>query len=209
MPAADSGHNGTRARLTAQQRKEMIVQTVLDLAAEHGPSAVTTELIASRVGVTQPAIFRHFPKKEMIWTAVGETLGQRMAAVWKQIPQANVAPHRRLRQIALAQLTFIRDTPGLTAILFSRELHMGNDELRIALAGRQDALFAILVAAVDDAKKAGTFRPDLVSADAVFLVIALIQSLALRWSLSGYRIDLVRTGEPLIDTLIQGFVSQT
>ena len=44
--------------------------THLVLARERGPDAITTQAIADRIGVTQGAIFRHFPDKEAIWMAV-------------------------------------------------------------------------------------------------------------------------------------------
>ena len=54
------------ARLPAEARKAVIVETALRLSDEAGPELVTTEKIASALGLTQPAIFRHFPKKELM-----------------------------------------------------------------------------------------------------------------------------------------------
>jgi AcrR family transcriptional regulator len=56
--------------LSSDERRNEIVQAVLDLAGEDGPDAVTTQAIADRIGVTQGALFRHFPDKEAIWLAV-------------------------------------------------------------------------------------------------------------------------------------------
>lgn len=50
-------------RKSAELRKTQIVTTILDLADKIGPDRVTTGAIAAEVGVTQAAIFRHFPSK--------------------------------------------------------------------------------------------------------------------------------------------------
>jgi len=50
-------------RKSAELRKAEIVATVLDLADRIGPDRVTTGAVASQIGVTQAALFRHFPTK--------------------------------------------------------------------------------------------------------------------------------------------------
>ena len=49
--------------LTADERRAATVQAVVDLAAERNPSDITTTAIAQRMGLTQGALFRHFPTK--------------------------------------------------------------------------------------------------------------------------------------------------
>ncbi|MBP6534586.1 MAG: TetR family transcriptional regulator, partial [Arenimonas sp.] len=49
--------------LSAEQRRAMTVQTVIDLAAGQDPGEITTAAIAEHMQVTQGALFRHFPSK--------------------------------------------------------------------------------------------------------------------------------------------------
>ena len=65
-----------RTRMPAEARKSEIVDCALKLAGKVGPERLTTEMIAREIGITQPAIFRHFAKKEEIWSAVGVRLGE-------------------------------------------------------------------------------------------------------------------------------------
>ncbi|HEX6974797.1 MAG TPA: helix-turn-helix domain-containing protein, partial [Vicinamibacterales bacterium] len=69
MPALPLPAAAPRHRLTTDQRQREIVATVLALARERGPDAITTQAIAQRMGLTQGAVFRHFPDKEAIWLA--------------------------------------------------------------------------------------------------------------------------------------------
>src|SRR5262249_60338820 len=57
------------ARFPADSRKQQIVETVLELVAARGTEAVSVQLVADAIGVTQPAVFRHFPTKEAMWLA--------------------------------------------------------------------------------------------------------------------------------------------
>jgi AcrR family transcriptional regulator len=64
-------------RFPADSRKHQIVETVLALVATQGTEAVSAQLVADTIGVTQPAVFRHF-RTEAMWLAVMDWLEQRL-----------------------------------------------------------------------------------------------------------------------------------
>ena len=104
-----------------------------------------------------------------------------------------------------AQLRCIKSNPAVPAILFSRELHSANDTLRAIFAkltaGRQ-ATFSRLIA---QEIKSGGFRADLNPDGAAYLILALIQGLPMRWSLSARAFDLPAEGERLLSLQLQTF----
>ena len=56
-------------RLPTEERQAAIVTAALELARETSPALITTSDIAAGVGVTQGALFKHFPTKDAIWLA--------------------------------------------------------------------------------------------------------------------------------------------
>ena len=195
-----------RVRKTAEVRRQEIIETTLRLADEVGPDRLTTEMIAREVGLSQPGIFRHFPKKENIWEAVALVLSQRMANVWEEAAAPTDAPPlERLRALVRRHLQLIENTPALPAILFSREMHLENEALRRTFFGTMQKFHRHLVSLLEEARRRGEVRPDLPTDDAAWLIIAIIQSLALRWSLSGRAMKLTETGERLLEVQFQGF----
>ena len=63
-------HPDPRTRRSGEDRQRQIVETLLELVEELGVKAVSAQAIADRIGVSQPAIFRHFATKEALWLAV-------------------------------------------------------------------------------------------------------------------------------------------
>lgn len=61
----------SRRRMSAKDRKEQIVAAAIRLFSEHGFERSTHEL-AQSLGVTQPAIYKHFPTKDDLINAVYE-----------------------------------------------------------------------------------------------------------------------------------------
>jgi len=72
-----SGHS---RHLPADERRAATVEAVVDLAAEQNPSDITTTAIAQRMGLTQGALFRHFPTKDAILQAVMSWVAERLLA---------------------------------------------------------------------------------------------------------------------------------
>ena len=70
-------------RKSAERRKAEIVTVVLVLADRIGPDRVTTGAVATAIGVTQAALFRHFPTKAALWQAVAEHVAEGLAAAWE------------------------------------------------------------------------------------------------------------------------------
>ena len=198
-----------RTRKTAETRKTEIVEAALRLADEIGPDRLTTEAIAEAVGLTQPGLFRHFPKKQEIWEAVAKSIGERMQGRWDRVRQGAASPEDQLRALVAAQLGLIQSTPAITAILFSRELHAENEGLRLVFLTLMQRFHGLLVERMEAARMSGRFRADLDPRDAAFLVLGLVQGLAVRWSLSRARFDILEEGRRLLDLLLSGFVGPT
>jgi AcrR family transcriptional regulator len=195
-------------RRQAPERKAEIIAATLRLADADGPDRLTTETIASAVGISQPAVFRHFPTKQALWAAVAEELGARMRARWDAAVAAQADPLLRVRALVEAQLGLIEATPAITAVLFSRELHAANAPLREAFLALMMQLHATLAAAFAAAAAAGRLRSGVAAADAASLVVALLPGLAVRWSLSGKAFPLVHEGLRLVQLQLDALALQ-
>lgn len=190
-------------RKSAQERKAEILDATLRLADELGPDRLSAEAIAREVGLTQPGIFRHFPTKQAIWEAVAATITDKMVAGWRTVLDRGGAPIDRLRGLIGAQMRLIQATPAIPAILFSRELHAENDILRKSVLGVMKRFHAAIAREVACAQDEQAFRRDFDPDDAAYLVLGLIQGLAVRWSLSGRSFRLADEGVRLLEVQIR------
>lgn len=188
-----------QSRKSAEDRKAEIIAALLVLADRIGPDRLTTNDIARAVGVTQAAIFRHFPTKAELWIATGDVIAERLDEAWQQAIAQAAAPQTRLRALIAAQLHQIEKAPALPVILHSRELNMNNpalrDRLRSLLAHYQVHLVDTLSAMIRD----GTIRPGIAPEDAAVLLTSLVQGMAIRWSLGARGFSLPDEGLRLLE----------
>lgn len=186
-------------RQSAEERKAQIVAEVLRLADEIGPDRLSTTDVARAVGLSQPAIFRHFPTKGALWLAVAETIAERLQSDWAAADAGASAPHARLKALIGAQVSAISETPALPSILFSRELQVDNPALRDVFRGLLGSFQELLVTAIRDLQAAGSLRRDVSPEDVAVLLTSLVQGVAIRWTLSARGFSLVQEGLRLFD----------
>lgn len=116
-----------------------------------------------------------------------------------------LSPGDQLRSMVIGHLKFIDRTPAVPAILFSRELHAENELLRLFFAKMMAQRHKKLAEIISSAKENDEFSENLDAEDAAYLILALIQGLAMRWSLNARKFDLAREGERLLDLLLLSF----
>lgn len=186
-------------RKTSYLRKAEIVATILALADRIGPDRVTTGAVAAEVGVTQAAVFRHFPTKAAMWNAVADHVADALTIAWDAALAQGDLPVDRINALIGAQLDQIASTPAMPMLLFSRELNVENAALRAAFRGRLAAFHSHLVREVTQGQQSQTLRGDVVATDVAVLLTSLVQGVAIRWTLGARDFGLQAEGLRLLN----------
>ncbi|MBD3802688.1 MAG: TetR family transcriptional regulator [Thioclava sp.] len=190
-------------RKSAGLRKAEIVSTVLEMADQIGPDRVTTNAVAKQIGLTQAALFRHFPSKAELWGAVAEHVTDTLATAWEAALEDVSDPLERVHALVAAQLGVIARTPAIPMLLFSRELTTENEVLRGAFRERLGVFHETLEADLAAAQSQGRIAADLRPRDIAYLLSSLVQGAAIRWALGPRTTSMEETGLALLDVQLR------
>lgn len=106
--------------LPADQRRAVTIEAVVELAAEQNPSDITTAAIATRMGLTQGALFRHFQSKDAILEAVMAWVAESLLARVDKAAQGAASPVAALEAVFMAHIDFVSAHPGVPRMLFGQ-----------------------------------------------------------------------------------------
>ncbi|SNX74530.1 TetR family transcriptional regulator [Cereibacter ovatus] len=190
-------------RKSSDLRKAEIVDTVLSLADRIGPDRVTTGAVTAEIGITQAALFRHFPTKAALWQAVAASVAEAMTRAWDAALTGHSLPVDRIKAVIAAQLERIAATPALPMLLFSRELNVENAELRMAFAGRLMAFHGHLRREIAAGQQQKALRTDVAPDDAAMLLTSLVQGVAIRWTLGARAFPIRDEGLRMLDVQLR------
>ena len=202
---ASSAAASPRHRLSTQARQREIVASVLALARERGPDTITTQAIADRMGVTQGAVFRHFPDKEAIWLAVFAWVRESLGAAFTAAMENAKNPLARIEAAFLAHVTFIAANPGASKVLFHELQYPGDSpvrhDVRAMITGYRQRLMQLFA----QAKAAGELPRDLDTALAAVLFIGAVQGLVIQAALANDEAAMVKRARSLWPLLLAGY----
>ena len=196
-----------RQRLSAEERQEEIIRAAVDLAGEHGVEGVTTQDMADAVGITQGAIFRHFPTKDMIWLGVIRWVRGRLMSVVDLAASQGSDPLDSLEKIFFAHLGFVDKVPAIPKLIFTDQLLKKNPKIKELIRTILADYEAKVISLISQAKTQGLVRPDLDEHGAAVMFIGIIQGLVLRVSVIEIRNSLISEGKLVFPIFLHGIGS--
>lgn len=171
--------------LPADERRAVTVEAVVELAAEQNPNDITTSAVAKRMGLTQGALFRHFPSKDAILEAVMTWVAERLLSRVDKAADGIASPLAALEAIFMTHIDFVAQHPGAPRMIFG-ELQRGGDTapkrmVQTLIRQYSERLHRLLEAG----KMQGELDPGLDTEAAATLFIGTIQGLVMQSLLAG------------------------
>lgn len=176
-------------------RQASLVEAALLLAAQRSPSSITTGELASAVGITQGAVFRHFDSKEAIWLAVLDWVTEALMAHLKAAADAatlaraghsEVAqPLAALRAVFLAHVDFVVTHPGVPRVIFQELQSPGDTAMKSRVRGLMQRYRQLLMQLLQQAQAEQAIATDTHLPAAAVLFVGAVQGLVIQALMSG------------------------
>lgn len=195
-------------RLPAEERRAVIIEAVIELAAEQNPKGITTAAIAKRMGLTQGALFRHFPNKDAILQAVMGWVTERLLAKLDQSKQGASSPLAALSAIFMAHAEFVAMHPGVPHLLFGELQSAEKTEAKDIAQALIKRYRARLDRLIEEGKTQGELDMNLDTEAATLLFIGTIQGLVMQSLLVG-DVQRIRQDAPRVFALYHRGIRRT
>jgi AcrR family transcriptional regulator len=184
-------------KIPAEERRNITVEAVIDLAGSSNPDSITTAAIAKHMKLTQGAIFRHFPNKDAIWKAVMNWVAKNLMARIDRAAKDITSPTGKMEAMFLAHIAFVADHPGAPRMLFG-ELQGARQTPAKRLAQSMMKQYAArLRDMITSGKECGELRDNLDVEAAATLFIGTIQGLVMQSLIAG-DMDKMRADAPRV-----------
>ena len=174
----------------------------MTLLADRPIEKITTRSVALEVGVSQPALFRHFRSRDAMFVAAVEAARDDMATAVASIFQGSAAPVERIRILCDTLLDYVEQHPGLPRLLVvntsgrCRSIRVALE----ALLASQIRLFEELIRA---AERVGAVRSDTGRTGAI-AIVSIVQGIILQWERGGRQPGLAKWAAPVFEIWHRG-----
>lgn len=188
--------------LPAEERRAVTVEVVIELAGEQNPSDITTSAIAKRMGLTQGAIFRHFPTKDAILQAVMEWVAEHLLTRVDEAVQAASSPLAQLEAMFMAHVEFVAEHPGVPRMLFGELQRSEETPAKRMVQTLIHRYSERLTRLIEQGKTSGEVDPLVDTEAAGALFVGTIQGLVMQSLLAG-DVERIRRDAPRVFAIYQ------
>lgn len=172
-------------------RRHQILE-ILALQLEQTPGQrITTASLAKAVGVSEAALYRHFPSKARMFEGLIEFIEETVFTLINQIMQEERGAEARCRNILQVVLTFSARNPGISRIMAGDALVGETERLRTRINQFYERIESQLKQTLREGELAGELPKDAgnpINANAE-LLLSLLEGRVARFVRSGFAKD--------------------
>jgi TetR/AcrR family transcriptional regulator len=190
-------------RLSSAARQTQIIETVIALAAQHSPGQITMQGIADMIGITQGALFRHFPSKESIWLASIEWVEENLLNTLEALAHDAASPVDGLRQIFFAHVDFVVARPGVPRLIFNELQQPADSAIKASVRRLLQRYRQMVSGLIVAAGESGQISSNIDVGAAAILFLGSIQGLVMQAMLADNVKAMRKTAEQLFPLLLR------
>ena len=168
-------------------RKELILRSLARMLESSPGTRITTASLADQVGVSEAALYRHFPSKTKMFDDlikfIEDTLFSRISRVLKEEQSTDVRCYKILTLI----LTFCEKNPGMTRLLTGDALIGETEALRMRISRFYDRIESQLKQVLREAQIRENLRPSASPAAIANLLLASAEGRLLQFVRSEFK----------------------
>ena len=191
------------SRLSSEARQQQMVDAALELLADTTLAELSTRSVARHMGVSQPALFRHFRSRDALLVAVVNQARTELGAMAQGLLERPADALTRLEGVALGLAAYVQAHPGLPRLLFS-DGSSDNETLRAALGQMLSMQRSLVAELIRQGQAEGQLDRRVEPGLASLLFVGLLQALVLNWQLGGRSGDLSAEIRPLLRLWLDG-----
>jgi TetR/AcrR family transcriptional regulator len=126
---APSGET-TRKRPKPGERRVQILETLAIMLQGAGTDRITTSALATKLEVSEAALYRHFASKAQMFEALIEFIEQTVFGLINQITEREPNPQVQVAKMLTLILQFAEKNPGMARVMVGDALVFENDRLQ-------------------------------------------------------------------------------
>jgi AcrR family transcriptional regulator len=183
------------------ERQAEIIEKSIDLIAEKGIQGLTIKNLSKRIGISEPAIYRHFESKNEIILALLNTFNDMSIMFSSMMQTFEGTALEKIRFMFTKMIEIFIENPSMVAVIFSEELFKNedilNDRVKIIQNRNQETIENIL----EQGKIIKDIRNDIDTRYLAILVMGALRFLVNKWNLNDKNFDLEAEGKELLNSI--------
>ncbi len=183
------------------ERQKEIVEAALELIAENGIQGLTIKNLAKKIGITEPAIYRHFESKIDILLSILNNFKE-MAIMLSGIMETYEATAiEKISFMFSKMLELFSETPSMISVIFSEEIFKNEEVLKIKIVEILNLHTQTIENIISKGQLEKNIREDIDEKSLALMAMGSLRLLVKKWDMNNHNFNLSTEGKKLIAVL--------
>ena len=183
------------------ERQIQIIEASIEIISQKGIQGLTIKNLSKKIGISEPAIYRHFDSKTEILLTILNNFKEMAAFLGGLMKDNNSTAAEKIEFMFSRIIAVFTETPSLISVIFSEEIFKNEDILKKKIVEIMDMNEEIIEQIIQKGQEKGEVRTDINYKNLALIVMGTLRFRVKRWDLKDYRGDLIKEGNDLINSL--------
>ncbi len=179
------------------ERQIEIIQTTVKIIADKGIQGFTIKNLSKAIGISEPAIYRHFKSKTEILLTMLDQFQNFKKEISKNILASTANSFEKINMVFETLLTKFTENPSLVSVIFSDEIFNNEKQLSDKIHEIMNMNNAMFVEIIKEGQKNNEIRADIQIQYIVLMIMGALRLLVKKWEKSNCNFDLKNEGQNL------------
>lgn len=179
------------------EKQQQIISSSMLLIVDKGMSNLTIRNIAKEIGVTEPAIYRHFDSKHAILVALLETLQSAIIPHFSLLAKSLDSNGSTFTPFLTALFTTIEQNPSYALFVFSEEAFHSDPELRPHLFNLLNLILSSIEKEFALLQHSSQWKKNISVKEGAIITLSIVRFTITKWHLSHGKTHLIQEITPL------------
>jgi AcrR family transcriptional regulator len=179
------------------ERQEQIINVSIKLIAEKGIQQLTIKNISKRMGISEPALYRHFGNKLDILLAILSNFKDTKQNIFYQVKAVDKSVFEQMEHLFKAHFQRFTANPALAAVIFSEEIFQNDKRLSAQVSAIMKLSQESISALIKKGQGNNEIRKDIPVEQFSLIFMGALRLIVKKWKLSDFSFDLEKEGAEL------------
>ncbi|MFN8266384.1 MAG: TetR/AcrR family transcriptional regulator [Chitinophagales bacterium] len=185
-------------------RQVEIMEAATLRISKFGIQNLTIKTLAEDIGLSEPALYRHFKSKnEILWSLL-EYFKSEMSNRIQSLPfKPSDSESDKLRAIFNSQLKTFVNKPAIVSVIFAESIFHYEENLSLKVVEIMDMMQNVVKANIKKGQELEQYNKLISASTLTTILMGGIRMTVLKWKLSGHKSNLVKEGKAVLDGILK------
>ena len=182
-------------------RQKQIIDVSIKIIAEKGIQKLTIKNISKSMGISEPAIYRHFDGKMDILLAILSLFKKNSHIVSAKTISNKTSSIKQIESIFVNHFKQFAANPALSAVIFSEEIFQNDKRLAEQVNSTMQLNQNMIIKIIEKGQQNNEIRNDIPEKQLSVIIMGALRLIVAKWRLSKYSFNLEQEGAELWNSI--------